>query len=83
MNFYKFNDDYIYLQPYCYRLLLLGTYELITYGMKKGGPVVWEEKLKSSLLAHARLGYTDLVGVWYTDIGDHNDGMFVLENVAR
>lgn len=49
-----------------------GVYELVSYGMKMGGPIIWEEKLKRSLLSHARLGYTDLVGAWYTNIGDHN-----------
>jgi len=49
-----------------------GVFELITYTMKMGGPVVWDDKLKSSIDAHARLGYADLVGVWYTDLGNHN-----------
>ena len=49
-----------------------GVFELITYTMKMGGPVVWDDKLRSSLDAHVRLGYADLVGVWYTDLGNHN-----------
>ncbi|XP_039265030.2 protein NipSnap homolog 3A-like [Styela clava] len=49
-----------------------GCFELSTYGMRVGGPRVWEENLKSSLLAHARLEYADLIGTWYTDVGDHN-----------
>lgn len=49
-----------------------GIFELSTYGMRVGGPKVWEENLKSSLLSHARLDYADLIGTWYTEIGDHN-----------
>ncbi|CAK8685900.1 unnamed protein product [Clavelina lepadiformis] len=49
-----------------------GVYELMTYNMVMGGPVIWGKKLKSSIEAHVRLGYADLIGVWYTDIGDHN-----------
>lgn len=48
-----------------------GAYELATYGMKTGGPSVWENQLKGSLLAHTKHD-CDLVGVWYTDVGDHN-----------
>ncbi|XP_078493399.1 protein NipSnap homolog 3A isoform X1 [Ciona intestinalis] len=49
-----------------------GVFELNTYTMVTGGPVIWGEKLKATIEAHARLGYSDLVGVWYTDIGNHN-----------
>ena len=50
-----------------------GVFELITYTMKMGGPAVWDRKLKSSIDAHVRLGYASLVGVWYSDLGNHNN----------
>uniref|UniRef100_H2YX53 NIPSNAP domain-containing protein n=1 Tax=Ciona savignyi TaxID=51511 RepID=H2YX53_CIOSA len=49
-----------------------GIYELMTYTMVMGGPVIWGKQLRATVESHKRLGYSDLVGVWYTDIGDHN-----------
>ena len=49
-----------------------GVYELVTYNMVMGGPAIWEKKLHSSIDAHVRLGYVDLMGVFYTDLGNHN-----------
>nr|CAB3264336.1 protein NipSnap homolog 3A [Phallusia mammillata] len=49
-----------------------GVYELTTYDMAIGGQVMWGKQLKASIEARMRLGCSDLIGVWYTDLGHQN-----------
>ena len=48
-----------------------------TYSMVDGGPSAWNEQFKNYITAYSGLVSAQLVGVWYTDLGDHNTGKYL------
>ncbi|XP_029368182.1 protein NipSnap homolog 3A isoform X1 [Echeneis naucrates] len=49
-----------------------GVYELVSYQMRPGGPVVWGDTFQASVTARAVPGYGKLLGVFHNEIGQLN-----------
>ncbi|KAJ7335329.1 hypothetical protein JRQ81_013270 [Phrynocephalus forsythii] len=72
----KQESEIAYLVPWCElgRPEKDGVYELVTFQMKPGGPVVWGQSFKAAVSAHVKTGYTKLIGVFHTEYGRLNRG---------
>uniref|UniRef100_A0A8C8VU14 Nipsnap homolog 3A n=1 Tax=Peromyscus maniculatus bairdii TaxID=230844 RepID=A0A8C8VU14_PERMB len=70
----KQESEIVYLVPWC----KMGTppkegvYELATFLMKPGGPALWGDPFERAITAHAKQGYTELIGVFHTEYGKLN-----------
>ncbi|XP_037058544.1 protein NipSnap homolog 3B-like isoform X1 [Peromyscus leucopus] len=70
----KQESEIVYLVPWC----KMGTppkegvYELATFLMKPGGPALWGDPFERAVTAHAKQGYTELIGVFHTEYGKLN-----------
>ncbi|XP_048383099.1 protein NipSnap homolog 3A isoform X2 [Stegostoma tigrinum] len=49
-----------------------GIYELVTYQMVPGGPVVWGKAFQKAVSAHSNVGYCTLIGVFHSEFGQLN-----------
>ncbi|XP_066221733.1 protein NipSnap homolog 3A [Saccopteryx leptura] len=70
----KQESEITYLVPWCKleKPPEAGVYELVTFQMKPGGPALWGDAFKRAINAHVNLGYSKLVGVFYTEYGALN-----------
>ncbi|XP_043571514.1 protein NipSnap homolog 3A isoform X1 [Chiloscyllium plagiosum] len=49
-----------------------GVYELVSYQMIPGGPVVWGKAFQKAVSAHNNVGYCTLIGVFHSEFGHLN-----------
>ncbi|XP_018615098.1 protein NipSnap homolog 3B-like [Scleropages formosus] len=63
-----------YLIPWCKieKPPKKGVYELVTFQMKPGGPAVWGKAFQAAVSAHAKTGYSHLVGAFHSEFGPLN-----------
>uniref|UniRef100_A0A5F8GS01 Nipsnap homolog 3A n=1 Tax=Monodelphis domestica TaxID=13616 RepID=A0A5F8GS01_MONDO len=67
-------NEVVYLVPWSKieKPLKEGVYELCTFLMKPGGPILWGEDFEKSVNSHVHVGYSKLVGVFNTEYGALN-----------
>uniref|UniRef100_H3ASG7 Nipsnap homolog 3A n=1 Tax=Latimeria chalumnae TaxID=7897 RepID=H3ASG7_LATCH len=67
----KQHNEVTYLVPWCQigKPPKKGTYELVTFQMKPGGPSVWGPSFEAAVNTHANAGYATLIGIFHSEYG--------------